>query len=332
MGFTTSTATVRATKGIQIHTVNGHEVVADGASGNRQCTTILSHAHTDHLVRSTKAPIVCSPLTAALAEARLDRTIPHHDTASNITLIPSGHIVGSRAALIEDEYRYLYTGDVCTRDRLYLDGFQPVRADVLIIEATYGTPRYEFPPYADLASAIVTWISEQLHRPILLFGYPLGRAQKLHQLAREAGPDRLLVHPSIHALTAVIEANTDLVFPSEPLPPTPALTSGDVVLLPTSHAQSSLTSQLVDRYNAVKAGFSGWAVDSGYRYRGGYDITFPLSDHCDFVELLDVVRQVDPEMVFTHHGFADSLATEITNRLGIDASPLRRNQTTLTDF
>ncbi|WP_458205749.1 hypothetical protein [Haladaptatus sp. NG-SE-30] len=50
----------------------------------------------------------------------------------------------------------------------------------------------------------------------------------------------------------------------------------------------------------MKVGFSRWAVTDSYRYRGGYDVTFPLSDHCDFDDL--------------------------------DAVPLKQDQTSLSEF
>jgi len=51
--------------------------------------------------------------------------------------------MGSRAALIENEV--LYTGDVSIQDRAYMKGFQPVKADKLIVESTYGIPAYRLP-------------------------------------------------------------------------------------------------------------------------------------------------------------------------------------------
>jgi len=49
---------------------------------------------------------------------------------------------------------------------------------------------------------------------------------------------------------------------------------------------------------------SGWADGSqGFRYQSDWAI--PLSDHADFNELLAFVKQVDPEKIYTLHGFSD---------------------------
>lgn len=333
MSFESSEAVIRYRNGLELTTESGTDIVADGRGDGDSDIVFLSHAHTDHLISANTDPVICSPITAELAKERMGiSSVTYRESAPNIDLLASGHIIGSRAALIEDTYRYLYTGDVCTRDRLYLDGFDPVDADVLLLESTYGRPQYEFPPHDALEADIIDWITDHRHRPLLLFGYPLGRAQKLHQLAIRSQPDRILVHDSIMALNRVIESVTDLSFPASEFQSPRDVGPGDVVILPTTRSRSQVVDRLVDRAHAVRAGFSGWAADNSYRFRGNFDAAFPLSDHCDFPELLDLVRAVDPEIVYTHHGFTDSLATEITTRLGIEARPLRKHQTTLSDY
>ena len=56
-------------------------------------------------------------------------------------------------------------------------------------------------------------------------------------------------------------------------------------------------------------------------YRYGVDHALPLSDHADFDELLELVEQVHPRRIYTHHGyteFADTLALR-----GWHASPAK---------
>jgi putative mRNA 3-end processing factor len=60
-------------------------------------------------------------------------------------------------------------------------------------------------------------------------------------------------------------------------------------------------------------------------------VTFPLSDHCDFRELCDLVDAVDPDRVYTQHGSADAFADHLVTE-GYDATALRANQTALGDF
>lgn len=325
---------VRLTSGVVFDLASGDRVVCDGrASGD---VTVSSHAHGDHAVTATGEPVVCSPLTAALAAARRG-TAPFESTAAHefVELFDAGHVAGSRAARITDPAtgrRYLYTGDLSTRDRFYLDGFEPVDADVLVVETTYGTPAYRFPPPEALHREILDWLADTMDRVVLLFGYSLGRAQKLQRLAMRAGRSRTLVTDAVATVNAVVEDHLSVSFDVEPYERPAALAPGDAVVLPGRPRSSSVVDALDDRDDVVTAGFSGWAVDSSFQYRGGFDVTFPLSDHCDFDELVAVVEGVDPERVYTHHGHADEFADHLTREHGYETRALRRNQSTLAEF
>ncbi|WP_135827158.1 hypothetical protein [Halorussus ruber] len=176
----------------------------------------------------------------------------------------------------------------------------------------------------------------------MLFGYSLGRAQKLQRLARQATNRQIVVHDAIRTVNDAIEEATDLDFPAGPIPS--SLSAGDdsddgidlagdeILILPTNLSRSDWVETLTERHDALKAGFSGWAVEESFRYRGGYDATFPLTDHCDFDELVAVVEAVDPEVVYTHHGFDEEFADLLATRYDYDARPLLGDQTRLDDF
>ena len=316
-----------------VHFDLDRRVVADARSTAGD-VTVVSHAHADHLPRGG-GNVVCSDATAALVEARTGRDVSHATAAPGVDLFPAGHIIGSRAARIEcesDGRRYLYTGDVSTRDRLSLSGFDPVDADVLVVETTYGHPEYRFPDQSHLEGRIEDWVADNADRPLFLFGYSLGRAQELQLLAARATNRRIVVHGSVAEMNAVVEAVSDLDFPAVSYDAIDGLRADDVFVVPTHMARRDWVADLTDRLDAVKAGFSGWAVDESFRYRGGYDETFVLSDHCDFDELVGLVRGVDPEVVYTHHGFDAAFADHVETELGYEAYPLRRDQTTLGEF
>ncbi|WP_339103074.1 mRNA cleavage and polyadenylation specificity factor-like protein [Haloterrigena salinisoli] len=334
-------------------------VVADARSAVGSIN-VVSHAHADHTFRTTPDTVVCSAETAAIAEARTGTGFEFVESAPGVDLVPAGHVVGSRAALFDleapdgDVRRYCYTGDFSTRDRCYLEGFDPdaIDADVLVMETTYGLPKYRFPSQADLEAEITDWIHDNDDRPLFLFGYSLGRAQKLQWIAREATGSsggagasdddgngsndcarEILVSDSIRDVNEAIEAATDgrLAFPGRPYESLRGLTD-EIVILPSNQARADWVEAAVERENALKAGFSGWAVDDSFPYRGNYDVTFPLTDHCDFDELLETVRAIDPEVVYTHHGFDEAFADRLETEHGYRARPLKRDQTTLEEF
>jgi len=321
--------TVRYRDGIEID-IGGETLVAD-ADEPRGDVNVLSHAHGDHLYGDAPGDVVCSALTARLANVRRDGERIEAGSHPAVELYPAGHIAGSRATLVDaGDARVLYTGDISTRDRFYLDGFEPPSADVLVIETTYGKPAYTFPSQATVERELVDWLNDT-DGPVILFGYALGRAQKLQLLVGRSSRDRLFVSDAIAALNDPIAVATDVEFGAERWGRETELGANDALVLPTQLNKLAWVESLVESTDATTVGVSGWAVEDAFKYRGGYDATFPLSDHCDFEELLGVVERVDPERVYTQHGFADEFARHLTRR-GYDATTLKRNQTSISDF
>lgn len=320
---------VRLRDGIEIELSDGTRVVCDADNPDGD-VDVVTHAHGDHFPEGD-ATVVCSALTASLARARRDEPL-QRVTDDRIDLIPAGHVAGSRAAVVTDPdgTRYCYTGDVCTRSRFYLGGFEPPDCDVLITEATYGEPEYTFPDHQTVADEILSWL-EELEYPGLLFGYALGRAQKLQLLAQKAGVERIFVTDAVRRVNASIEDHRNVVFDVQQYNSDTTLGEGDVLVLPMTTARFDWIEDLCAETDAVKAGFSGWAVNSSFKFRGNYDITFPLSDHCDFAELCAMVETADPAHVYTNHGATDTFAEWLTSA-GYQATALRRNQRSLGDF
>lgn len=340
--------TVRHRDGIHFEREAEPRVVADARSAVGR-VNVVSHAHADHTFRTAPETVVCSAETAAIARARTGADFEFVESAPGIELVPAGHVVGSRAAILDLEEpngsarRYCYTGDFSTRDRCYLEGFDPgaIDADVLVMETTYGLPKYRFPTQDALEAEITDWLRDNDDRPLFCFGYSLGRAQKLQWLASSASDDEpngdrnrdILISDSIRDVNRAIETATDgrLEFPGRRYDSLRGLTD-EIVILPSNQARADWVEAAVEREDGLKAGFSGWAVDDSFLYRGNYDATFPLTDHCDFDELLATVRAIDPEVVYTNHGFDEAFADVLATEYGYRARPLKRDQTALEEF
>ncbi|AGB16740.1 hypothetical protein Halru_2151 [Halovivax ruber XH-70] len=324
-----------------IHFDLDRHVVAD-ARTTAGDVNVVSHAHADHTFSSSPGTVVCSAETAAIATARTGVEFDSVSAAPGVELVPAGHVVGSRAAVIEAAggTRYCYTGDFSTRDRAYLEGFDPAAldVDVLVMETTYGHPRYRFPDQAELEASIHDWIRDHPDQPLFLFGYSLGRAQKLQWLAAEATDRRILVSRTIDEVNRAIESSTDIGFAGESVDAgsiselQPAALTDEIVVVPSNQSRRDWIDAIADETGALKAGFSGWAVEDSFLYRGDYDVTFPLTDHCDFDELIETVRSIDPELVYTQHGFDEQFADVLATEYGYTARPLKRDQTALADF
>lgn len=312
-----------------IHIENG-KFVADARKAS-EGVNISSHAHMDHAFKD-EGEVVCSDLTHRLLQERTDNKFERVDHP-DIELIDSGHILGSSAALIQaNGKKILYTGDVSTRDRAYIDGFDPVDADILITESTYGVPAYSLPPQKQIENNIKAWIQET-ENPYL-FGYSLGKAQKIQYLVKKVSDRPVIAHGSVLKMNEVVENHTDLEFDARPYSENKdLLRDGEGVFIgPTRFAKSDALNELVEASNGAKAGFSGWGMTDSYKYRGGYDKVFPFSDHCGFNDLVEMVRKVDPEKVYTHHGFDSEFASYLKKEENVNARALKENQASLTDF
>lgn len=324
---------IRLSDGIILTLSDDREIVFDGDyDGDMH---VLSHAHGDHFITNHTDSLICSQLTADLIRVRLDAQPTVASVPQLIELQNAGHIAGSRAAYVTDphtEETVLYTGDVCTRDRLYLDGFEPSSADILIIESTYGKPMYEFPSFEETREEIKDWLKSTSDKIRLLFGYSLGRAQKLSLIANRTVDSPIMVSQTIADLNEVVSRYEGEQLPTTEYSSGTELAAGDIVILPSQLNNSNWVESLADDERVIKAGFSGWAVDDSFKYRGSYDVTFPLSDHCDFTELIELIKKVDPTKVYTTHGFTDEFAQYLTTELGYGAQSLKRNQSTLGDF
>jgi putative mRNA 3-end processing factor len=102
-----------------------------------------------------------------------------------------------------------------------------------------------------------------------------------------------------------------------------------VMVAPMMSAKNKFIQDMKSKYGAVTIGFSGWAQSSRFSFGRRTDYSIPMSDHCDFNELVDMVVQSGAEQVYTIHGFVDEFAKYL-KKIGINAQPLVENS--LDDF
>jgi hypothetical protein len=172
----------------------------------------VSHAHSDHIAPHEE--IIVSERTARLMQARMpgerrEHVLPFGETKEvrdmNVTLLPAGHIFGSAQFFLESEAgSLLYTGDFKLRPGRSAEATEWRRAQTLIMETTYGLPRYKLPPTDEVIAQIVAFCREALEEnavPVLL-GYSLGKAQEILCSLAGAGLTPML-HGSVFRMTRI---------------------------------------------------------------------------------------------------------------------------------
>ncbi len=289
-----------------------------------QRRSFVSHAHSDHI--APHGEVLCSAGTSRLLQARMpgariEHVLPFGHTEAltadcAITLYPAGHIYGSAQSLIAHDVHgtLLYTGDFKLRPGRSAELCATPRADVLIMETTFGRPHYVFPPTEKVLRDIAAFCQSCLEdgETPVLFGYSLGKSQELLCGLADAKLPVMLAPPVLR-LTRVYE-ELGMTFPAY-RDFNSAELGGHVVICPPQANNSSFLKKIPRRRTAV---ITGWAMDPGAIYRYQCDAAFPLSDHADYPDLLRFVEAVQPKRVLTLHGFAQEFALTLRDR-GIEA-------------
>lgn len=287
---------------------------------------VISHAHADHVARHEK--VVATPETIALIRTRFGAAYAQscvalaygqwlHKKDYSICLYPAGHTLGSSMVLIEyQNKRMLYTGDFKLRPNPSCESIQIPQADFLLMESTFGLPKFNFPNNAVIAQQINQFCDQSLglqKTPILL-AYSLGKAQEALKLLEER-PEPIFIHPSIAKINKLYErfghplASTHLIGSD-------AAAEGIFLLPPAAY-------KAFKRPKAyATAMLSGWGIEPHAKYRYKVDQVIPLSDHADYSDLIDLVKQVQPKEIITTHGYEQAFAASLRS-MGYNAWSLK---------
>ena len=304
--------------------VNGQTILLDPKVSD--FTSFVSHAHSDHAPREIIKKPFCTKETYELLKLRNpnfranivkeNRKIKIGDISAR--LISAGHILGSTQTLIEaNGHSILYTGDFKLWQGLTSKAIDIRQADILITEATYGRPSFKFPLIEKVREQIIKWVLRQNKKgyKVNLGGYYIGKSQEVIKALNREGivPQ---VSESIRKYCNIYnEFDVNLEFLERD-------DFSDIFVSPM-HAI-----RFIKDRRAKGCVLTGWSMSRNYGVQG-----FPLSDHCDFEQLMSFIKQVNPKKVFCIHGYKDELAREIRSRLKIPAQALeKRDQKTLIDF
>ena len=282
----------------------------------------VSHAHMDHIALHNE--VIVSERTARLMQSRLpggrtEHVLPFSERRTlrgfDLMLLPAGHIFGSAQCLLfAGDETLLYTGDFKLRPGKSSEQAEWRQADTLIMETTFGLPRYRFPPTEQVIEQVVAFCREAIDDdqvPVLL-GYSLGKAQEILCSLEGVGLTPML-HGSVYRMTRIYEEFGQAFCKYVRYNADDA--AGKVLICPPSANRSRMLETIPRKRVAM---ISGWAVDPNALYRYQVDAVFPLSDHADYTDLIRYVELVRPRRVFTLHGFAAEFARDLRER-GIEA-------------
>lgn len=314
----------------------GKHVACDAFESYRPLR-VVTHAHADHMIGLRQSLKSCEKVLMTLATKELidvmmgplflmggfvetldyGKTLQHGD--ESITLLPADHILGAAQVLVEDQegVRIAYTGD------FRIEGTQAIDADVVVIEATYGSPACKRPFQEDVKRILVSIVEEGLkHGPVQVFGYH-GKLQEVMQILRKAGVKAPFIMPEkVFHVSKVCEKHGMHLGRIMRLEEAKELIK-DGNYVGFYHMGSRNRIQRVERCNRIYV--SGWEFDAPCRMMAENEYVVALSDHSDFDGLIEYVRLSRPKLVITDNfrvGYAEALAKEIKRRFNISALAL----------
>jgi putative mRNA 3-end processing factor len=296
---------------------------------------VITHGHADH-ARAGHGAVLATPETIAIMASRYGEGF----TASrqplrlgesvaiggvSVSLVPAGHVLGSAQVVVEWRgLRMVVSGDYKRRRDPTCLPFEPIHCDVFISEATFGLPVFRHPDAAGEIARLLDSVRRQPDRTHLVGAYSLGKAQRVIAHLRQAGWDRpIFIHGAMKKLCELYETH------GVPLGPLEDATlksetgsrrdfAGEIVIAPPSAMADKWSRRFADPLDCFA---SGWMRVRQRAKQRGVELPLIISDHADWDELTDTIREIAPGQVWVTHGRDDALARWATLE-GFDARPL----------
>lgn len=277
---------------------------------------LVTHGHADH-ARGGHSNVWATPETLAIMKLR------YGEAGSNIGMAygdaveigggitaswhPAGHVLGSAQILLDRAgERVVVTGDYKRRADPTCALFEPVPCDVLITEATFGLPIFTHPAIAGEIAKVTEALAANPERCVLVGAYALGKAQRVIAELRLAGHhDTIYLHGALAKMCELYaEHGVELgsLAPAAGMPKD-AL-KGSIILAPPSALNDRWSRRLPDPITAIA---SGWMRVRQRAVQRNVELPLIISDHCDWNELTDTIRELSPAETWITHGREEAL-------------------------
>ena len=274
---------------------------------------IVTHGHADH-ARAGHGEVYATPETMAIMRIRYgeDHAQKQIELAygqsialgrGKLELKPAGHILGSAQAVIDHaDHRLVISGDYKRSADPTCLPFEVCPCDVFVTEATFALPVFRHPPILQEVNKLLDSLSLFPERCHLVGVYALGKCQRVILALRELGYHKpVYMHGALIKLCELYESFGidlgEIIHVSE-LADTKQL-AGEIVLAPPSALNDRWSRKLP---NVITAMASGWMQIRARSKQRKAELPIIISDHCDWPELLQTIKDVNPEEVWVTHG------------------------------
>ncbi|MDB6028165.1 MAG: exonuclease of the beta-lactamase fold involved in processing-like protein [Verrucomicrobiales bacterium] len=273
---------------------------------------VVTHAHSDHARWGSKHYLV-SKIGEEIFRARLGpqanlQTLSFSESIARngvkLSLHPAGHILGSAQIRVEFQGEvWVVSGDYKIESDNTCDAFEPIRCHTFVTESTFGLPIYKWSPQKEIFAEINEWWrdNQQKERTSVLFGYSLGKTQRLLAgLEGDIGP--IFLHGAVaNFIPAYQRAGVRFPAISVTKPENVRATRGKAMVIAPPSADNT---PWLRKFGECSTAFaSGWMQVRGTRRRRALDRGFALSDHVDWPGLMDTIKATGAEKIWATHGY-----------------------------
>jgi putative mRNA 3-end processing factor len=278
---------------------------------------LVTHAHSDHAqpghgaVLATRETLDLMRLRYGEAFAQTTQAARYGEAIGidglDVTFHPAGHVLGSAQIAIDAPgARIVASGDYKDVADPTCAPFVSLACDVFITEATFGLPVFRHgDPMAEIGKLLdsVALFPERAH---IVGAYPLGKAQRLIALLRQAGYERpIYIHGAIEAITryyagrGIALGEVRLVRDAKK-----AELAGAIAIAPPLALKDVRTRRFPDPVRAFASG--RMRVRARARQRG-VELPLVISDHADWGGLTATIAATGAPEIWVTHGEADAL-------------------------
>ena len=230
----------------------------------------------------------------------------------DVSVAPAGHILGAAQVILDWKgYRAVVSGDYKRAGDPTCAPFEVVKCDLFITEATFGLPVFRHEDAGIEARRLVASLAATPERTHLLGTYGLGKCQRMISLIRQAGYDRpIWLHGALQGLCDYYEAQGIALGDLRPVAGEDKQSlKGELVMCPPSALADRWSRRMADPLTAFA---SGWMRVRGRARQRGVELPLIVSDHADWPELIQTIRDVEAGEIWVTHGREDALLHQIS--------------------
>ncbi len=275
---------------------------------------LVTHGHADH-ARGGHGKVWATPETLAIMNLRYGTNAGEPVSYGEgielggvkISYHSAGHVLGSAQILMEYQgERVVATGDYKRRADPTCASFEVIPCDIFITEATFGLPVFKHPSTDVEIQKLLCAKEAHPERCILVGAYALGKAQRVIGELRVAGyHDPIYLHGALEKMCKLYgELGVDLGDIQPVIETEKEVMRGQIILAPPSALNDRWSRRLPDPVTAMA---SGWMRVRQRARQRNVELPIIMSDHADWDELTQTIKDVSPTETWVTHGREDAL-------------------------